>query len=187
MRRAFQGRLGLAAAFLLGVVLAVAAAALVRRGDSAPDSGGTVVRAGERVATRVPRVAGNARNSEALLGALPAGASLRGIYGVTGADHSKPISFGLELPVSPAAHFIAAGAIPPTGCTGGTVSKPQADPGHLCVFEAPGASRDAVVLSDYDGQLGSVGRLGFIVVAKKAGPGIATTTGTWAVTAPKAT
>lgn len=48
---------------------------------------------------------------------------------------SADISFGVTLTAPPTAHYIQEGAAVPAGCSG-TATAPNADPGHLCVFEA---------------------------------------------------
>lgn len=48
---------------------------------------------------------------------------------------ASDISFGVTLTAAPAAHYIPEGGAVPPGCSG-SASAPNADPGHLCVFEA---------------------------------------------------
>jgi hypothetical protein len=57
-----------------------------------------------------------------------------GLVGTTGQEVHSPISFGVNLPSAPTVHYIKAGDPVPVGCAG-TMALPDADPGHLCVFE----------------------------------------------------
>ena len=60
---------------------------------------------------------------------------------VAGAD----ISFGFTLSAPPTPHYIPIGAPLPLGCTG-TAASPDAQPGHLCVFEVVANSAAANLL-----------------------------------------
>ena len=74
-------------------------------------------------------------------GDLPTGKTIRGTYalgaGSTDSFAWGHISFGFVLASAPAPHWIAAGANPPAECPG-TVANPQAQAGHLCVYEDAG-------------------------------------------------
>ena len=74
-------------------------------------------------------------------GDLPTGKTIRGTYslGAGGTDSYAwgHISFGFVLASAPAPHWIAAGASPPAECPG-TVANPQAQAGHLCIYEDAG-------------------------------------------------
>ncbi|WP_158647927.1 hypothetical protein [Nocardioides houyundeii] len=63
----------------------------------------------------------------------------RGTYFISGNGAgslvSDSISYGATLAVAPTAHYIRLGDPVPAGCSG-SASAPNADPGHLCVFEA---------------------------------------------------
>lgn len=119
-----------------------------------------------------------------LVTTLPTGKTLSGTYGARGAGATiayDSISFPFPLAAAPTAHFIAAGAVVPVGCSG-TVAAPAASPGHLCVFEDQndGASTRNV----FDAVTGSnniASRFGAVVFANGTNP---FTWGTWAVTAP---
>ncbi|UUZ60352.1 hypothetical protein [Nocardioides sp. B-3] len=71
----------------------------------------------------------------------PVPSLIRGTYDIigysngAGAELADNLSFGWTLSAAPITHYINDGAIPPAGCSG-TVSAPNASPGHLCVFEA---------------------------------------------------
>ncbi len=62
---------------------------------------------------------------------------IRGVYVIdvpSGGNLSVPISFGETLSAAPIGHYIPLAGAVPAGCLG-TVSAPDALPGHLCVFE----------------------------------------------------
>jgi hypothetical protein len=65
-------------------------------------------------------------------------ATYRGTYFISGTGAgslvSDSISYGVHLAAAPTAHYIPLGGAVPTGCTG-TAAAPNADPGHLCVWE----------------------------------------------------
>jgi hypothetical protein len=125
-------------------------------------------------------------------GQLPSGKTLRGVF-APGADASdvgslaqESISFGFSLPANPAAHYIEQGATPPPECPG-TVHIPQAQPGHLCVYESLVSNvvrGPCVVFNPVDnGCPGSAVR-GFGVQFFAAAAGEFWAQGSWAVTAP---
>jgi hypothetical protein len=65
-------------------------------------------------------------------------AAYRGMYFISGTGAGSlitdSISFGASLTAPPVAHYIRLGDPVPAGCSG-TVNAPNADPGHLCVWE----------------------------------------------------
>jgi hypothetical protein len=119
-------------------------------------------------------------------GTLPSGATIRGAYAVSGtasageAVRDAP-SFIFTLPADPTTHFIVAGTTPPAECPG-TYNFPEAQPGHLCVYERVRVGSPSIVI-DYPGDTGSA-RAGFIVQTTLAAAGAFQSRGTWAVTAP---
>jgi len=72
---------------------------------------------------------------------LPRPAVIRGALGIGGQStgvndyFSGSISFGVQFASAPQAHYIRLGAAVPAGCSG-TPQAPDAQPGHLCVFES---------------------------------------------------
>ena len=94
-----------------------------------------------RVGT-VPRAA--AAGSAPLPTTLPHHQSLTGLYAVegTGSVNQTAVSFLIPLATAPVAHFIAPGVASPSACPG-TLQRPRALPGNLCVYGfdlAPGAT-----------------------------------------------
>lgn len=122
--------------------------------------------------------------------AFPAGKTLRGNYMTagnngTGNNHSA-YSFGFRLSAAPTVHYIPAGTPPPADCPG-TATNPQANPGHLCVFEvgAINAASRGVCNPEAGGcPGGTASRDGFAVYAgiQTAGQSMYVF-GSWAVTA----
>jgi hypothetical protein len=131
-----------------------------------------------------------------ITGTLPSGVTLRGDYAlrvsnsIVGQRMQTAISFGLQLPSAPVAHYIQAGGTVPPQCSG-TAANPGASPGNLCVFEF-------VVNNITAGTQTTFNAAGTDGVADPWGAGIAATAtagdgttavdtrvrGTWAVTAP---
>jgi len=123
--------------------------------------------------------------------AFPAGKTLRGNYMTAGnngpsTNHSA-YSFGFRLSAAPTVHYITVGTPPPADCPG-TVTNPQANPGHLCVFEVFAQNATAfrgVCDAETAGcPANSASREGFAVYAaiQTAGQGMYVF-GSWAVTA----
>lgn len=124
---------------------------------------------------------------------LPSGRTLQGFYAVEGDSNGSGsfgtgVSFQLPLPAnlddSSQVHFIASGDSPPAECPGSSYEAPQADPGHLCVYEAFGLGYNSVSICSPT-SCPRADRLGFTVWVFDDGTGgrIASW-GTWAVTAP---
>lgn len=119
-------------------------------------------------------------------GTLPAGATIRGFWGMgwqaaAGGEFQETyLAFGYTLAAAPTAHFIPNGGTPPAGCPG-TSEDPQADPGHLCVYEDnTGNTQSKNVCSSFSCPAATpwgVQLRGFSVAA-----GSAWMRGTWAVT-----
>jgi collagen triple helix repeat protein len=99
-----------------------------------------------------------------------------------------PISFPIPLATDleeAKTHYVKVGEAAPTGCTGGSVEEPKADPGHLCVYAFEEAAIGFMTL-------GPAGGSSFPLDSSKAGVVVvgllweegALARGTWAVTAP---
>jgi hypothetical protein len=124
-----------------------------------------------------------------ITGDLPAGVTLRGTWGGEGSAsgagdyRGSTAMFGLRLPASPTRHFIPNGGVPPASCPG-TLTNPQAAPGHLCVYQ--GANINNLSSTIIDETNAGTGRYGFTFLIFPAGAGNYWSYGTWAVTAPAA-
>lgn len=121
-------------------------------------------------------------------GTLPSGRTIRGFFGLgwtaaaAGEFQETYLTFGFTLASVPTAHFIPFGSSPPSGCPG-TAADPQADPGHLCVYEDnTGNTQNKNVCSSHS--CPGATRWGAQFRANSTGGGNAWTRGTWAVTAP---
>jgi hypothetical protein len=121
-------------------------------------------------------------------GDLPAGTTLRGHYDIfgntTGQNDntlgSDAISFVYTLSSVPQAHFIPYGTTPPPECPG-MPGSPEAQPGHLCVYE-----QDRENIAPDWPTFYVRDTYGFGIWAAAANEGHARSFGTWAVTAPNA-
>ena len=83
-----------------------------------------------------------------LVQALPAGATLRGMYSTagrktTGYSPTIPISFQFPPSAAPAMHVIGVGGASTPDCPGSS-AVPQALPGHLCVYQTRNDSATAL-------------------------------------------
>jgi hypothetical protein len=125
-------------------------------------------------------------------GDLPSGKTIRGTYAIavpTGSTNfiATSISFGFQLASAPIAHVIADGGAPPPECPG-SVTNPQAQAGHLCVYESFQHNRSNLrVFNPATG--GSTATRWGAGVAFDAIAGVdptesTTSYGTWAVTSP---
>jgi hypothetical protein len=119
---------------------------------------------------------------------LESGKTLRGYWGFMVGSHAAGIyvgdwvSFGFRLASPPAVHFIASGAVPPAACPG-TQANPEAQPGHLCVYERFRNNVSTPSVCNMD-SCPAADRFGFSVQANSLAAGIiALSRGTWAVTA----
>jgi hypothetical protein len=122
--------------------------------------------------------------------AFPAGKTLRGTYMTAGnngpGNNHSAYSFGFRLPAAPIVHYIPVGSPVPADCPG-TATNPQANPGHLCVFEvsAINATTRGICNPESNGcPAGSASRDGFAVFTgiQTAGQSMYVF-GSWAVTA----
>jgi Collagen triple helix repeat (20 copies) len=127
---------------------------------------------------------------------LAPGASIRGTFMTTGgngsgtANNHSAYSFGFQLSAAPVVHYINSGTTPPAGCPG-TVTNPQASPGHLCVYEISAignaATRGVCNLETSGCPAGQASRRGFAVFgAPSVAGGSMYLFGSWAVAAPAA-
>jgi hypothetical protein len=122
---------------------------------------------------------------------VPPGSTLRGSWVLfnetagTGEHLEVSVSFPFPLSTAPTGHFVGDGATPPGECPG-SVSSPQASPGHLCVYQS-GVDIAATEEQVFDPTLdttsgaGKGSRFGFSVRAT-AGAAVVRTSGTWAAT-----
>jgi hypothetical protein len=121
-----------------------------------------------------------------ITGDLPAGVTLRGTWGGEGSAsgagdyRGSTAMFGLRLPASPARHFIPDGGVPPASCPG-TLTNPQAAPGHLCVYQGSNISNQSTGIDETNA---GTGRYGFTFLIFALAAGNYWSYGTWAVTAP---
>src|SRR5215212_980235 len=121
-------------------------------------------------------------------GDLPAGTTLRGHYDIFGNTTGQnddtlgadAISFVYTLRSVPQAHFIPYGTTPPPECPG-MPGSPEAQPGHLCVYE-----QDRENIAPDWPTFYVRDTYGFGIWAAAANVGHARSFGTWAVTAPNA-
>ena len=116
---------------------------------------------------------------------FPSGKTARGAYAASGfATGAGQVfrdaqSFFFQLATELAdTHFVADGSPAPPECPG-TKELPQAQPGHLCVYEH--VSQNATTL--IDDPAGTL-RQGFIIQTSSVAVGQVQSRGTWAVTAP---
>lgn len=129
-----------------------------------------------------------------LLEQLPSGKTLRGVYdvggmevnGATQTSQGASVTFAIPLAAAPNPHFLSKGARPTADCPG-TVEKPEASPGQLCVYEGGQWSDGDVTIYDPTTQASpGTTRWGFgllIVPMNTTGSYSFTSHGTWAVTA----
>jgi hypothetical protein len=119
----------------------------------------------------------------------PAPKVIRGAFSILAAAgaasdvYSDNINFGVTLSAAPTVHYIAAGAAVPSGCSG-TVSKPNAAPGNLCVFEAHTQNVNNRNTYSTTGALPGIGQctaFGCGVFATATAAGNMYAWGTWAV------
>jgi len=123
-------------------------------------------------------------------GLLPSGKMLRGVFapgGTAAAADSlaqESVSFGFVLAAFPTVHYIDVGMPAPAECPG-TVTNPQAQPGHLCLFASQIGNVSAVcVLNPVNDNCGEAAVRGFGVAVSSATAGDFWLQGSWAVTAP---
>jgi len=123
---------------------------------------------------------------------LGSGKTLRGNYSAGGAgtggsdDYATDsISFVFTLKSAPTPHYVKYGQSPPAQCPG-TLASPQAQPGHLCVYESePTANAQTQSIGDpVSGNVAQANRYGAIVNVWGADQSLFAVSGTWAVTSP---
>jgi hypothetical protein len=123
-------------------------------------------------------------------GVVP-GTTMRGVYGIdfeaqdafdAGVDS---LSFGFTLAAAPTGHFIAEGGTPPAECPG-TATMPEADPGHLCVYETEGTNWNSVCITRNSPSWAChlTDSYGAGLYFDSTSTGRTFSVGTWAVTAP---
>lgn len=125
--------------------------------------------------------------------ALPSGKTARGVFapGGTAADADsiaqEGVSFGWTLANFPTVHYIELGATPPPECPG-TPTGPQAQPGHLCIYEADSVNVSGVCVFNpahtNDPSCTATSLRGFGIGITSATSGNSWLQGSWAVTAP---
>lgn len=96
-----------------------------------------------------------------------------------GSEVGDAISFGVTLSAAPTVHYIPAGALPPAGCSG-TAASPNAQAGHLCVFEVFSSNNTGNVIVTPAGAGGATA-MGAVLFASSAAAGQVVITTTWAV------
>jgi hypothetical protein len=120
---------------------------------------------------------------------MPAGKTARGTWAMYGTASilMTQISFGFQLSAAPTSHVVPVGGPSPAECPG-TITNPQASPGHLCVYEGDVANISSVVTCDTEqagcGPVGTTNNNGVGVVGYQTASGDKYMIGTWAVTAP---
>lgn len=118
---------------------------------------------------------------------VPSGQSLYGNYGIDGegpaADPGRlgiqGVSYGFRFPTALTPHIMQEGTATQDGCFGGPAN-PNADPGHLCIFEVDGQNRNAahpILITN--------NRQGFVIFQfAAADANISFSYGVWVATAP---
>ena len=123
-------------------------------------------------------------------GDLPGEATVRGVFALGGSEDSflaQGVDFGYTLTGAPAVHYIEVAGSSVDACPG-SPANPQADPGHLCIYET---SRLAVKDGGVDvvsgaGSSDASSPFGFLLAVQPfnvTGPN-PFVYGSWAVTAP---
>lgn len=112
-------------------------------------------------------------------------AVIRGTYamettGAAGTIVADNIPFGVTLSAAPVAHYIESGTAPPAGCSGNAAA-PNAQPGHLCVFEALNNNGTNQRLFSAVGAPGLSSPFGINVAATGVAAGNVYVYGSWAV------
>jgi hypothetical protein len=121
-------------------------------------------------------------------GMLPRGVTLRGTWSVrdqaTAAnnDISAPVTWGFSLTTAPATHLISLGSPAPSGCGGGSVSAPAADPGNVCIYIGGGTNYGVLVFDPAVGFVNTSETYGTSLIVSATAPGEYASFGTWAVT-----
>jgi hypothetical protein len=114
---------------------------------------------------------------------------IRGAYisqitvAAAGESLSADISFGWSVGTAPVVHVIAPGDTPPSGCSG-TLAKPDAAPGNLCVFENKHFQATSPEVCNVASACGHASAMGAILVSVSTTPGatkVSEISGSWAV------
>jgi len=121
---------------------------------------------------------------------LPSGKTLRGAYDVqamaagAGSIAEAGYPFIFTLASKPAVHYISSAGTPPAQCPG-TNDQPEAQPGHLCVYENARANTPSVLIADPETNGGNAAsEEGFYLQIVSSAGGFFASDGTWAVTSP---
>lgn len=131
-----------------------------------------------------------------LLDVLPSGKTLRGVYDASGTvvdgqriqtSEGASVTFQVPLAAAPNPHFLSKGD-PPTADCPGTVERPAAAPGQLCVYEGGQWSNGPITIYDPTTQASpGTTKWGFgLLIQPMSNTNTYgyTSHGTWAVTAP---
>ncbi len=116
----------------------------------------------------------------------PTPSVIRGTYDILGyssaADQelADNIPFGWTLPSAPTPHYINEGAAVPAGCSG-SAAAPNADPGHLCIFEAQNNLANLRRVISATGNYGQTSPFGVGVTVTTTAAGNVYVYGSWAV------
>jgi hypothetical protein len=124
---------------------------------------------------------------------LPSGVTMRGVYragaqGDVAGISQNGISFAFPLASDPIPHYITVGTIAPAECPG-TLAQPEADPGHLCVYEqnhSANIGTSQTINNPITNTGNSASKFGFAISIQTAGGGGGNNffaVGSWAVTA----
>lgn len=122
-------------------------------------------------------------------GVLPSGVTLRGSYAANenataaGQAARDGVPFEFTLASKPTVHFIPSGTTPPAQCPG-SVAAPEAQAGHLCVYEKTHVNTSEVEIRDPTTGTSGSSQFGWYVRLESAAGGDALSYGTWAVTSP---
>ena len=120
-------------------------------------------------------------------GNMPAGKTIRGNFmneGPSGSFAFRGYSFGFQLATSPTVHYVLSGTAPPAECPG-TATNPQAQAGHLCLYEGYNSNRSTgpCIFSPIVGSCGQATRWGFaLAIYPAVGGSTFYAGGSWAVT-----
>lgn len=120
---------------------------------------------------------------------LPRGKTLRGKYAVRytagggGEIYADAISFGFTFASAPVPHVITQGAVPPPECPG-NAGNPQAQPGHLCIYESVQTNHSAPFVVNSNFSPGHAETFGADLIVASVGAGQGGSEGSWAATSP---
>jgi hypothetical protein len=104
--------------------------------------------------------------------------SLNGVAGVYMSGAS--ISFDYVLPAAPIVHYIPPAGVPPAQCPG-TAQRPDAIPGHLCVYGTVASNVANFAITNRSGAIGTAEPYGAGLHAQATANGVVQAYGTWAV------